>query len=98
MKDSSIRYFLGANSQEGFYSLYDNITDPQRGEELKIIKAGPGGGKSGFMRRIGEAMEQAGTQVEYIHCSGDPDSLDGIRLPRLGIAYIDGTAPHAAVT
>lgn len=98
MKDSRIRYFLGANSNEGFYSLYAGLTDPQRGEQLKMIKAGPGGGKSGFLKRIGEAIEQAGAQVEYIHCSGDPDSLDGIRMPQLGIAYIDGTAPHAAVT
>ncbi len=98
MKDESVRYFLGANSNEGFYSLYSGLTDPGRGEQLRMIKAGPGGGKSGFLRRIGEAMEQGGARVEYIHCSGDPDSLDGIRMPDFGIAYVDGTAPHAAAT
>lgn len=32
--------------------------------------------------------------MEYTLCSGDPDSLDAILLPRLGVAIVDGTAPH----
>ena len=36
----------------------------------------------------------AGETVEYILCSADPDSLDGVVLPRLGAALVDGTAPH----
>ena len=39
-------------------------------------------------------MEQAGLETEYILCSGDPDSLDGLVLPQLGVAIVDGTAPH----
>ena len=40
-----------------------------------------------------ERMEQAGLETEYILCSGDPDSLDGLVLPQLGVAIVDGTAP-----
>ena len=32
--------------------------------------------------------------VEYFHCSSDPNSLDGIIINDLKIALIDGTAPH----
>ncbi|MBE6996495.1 MAG: hypothetical protein E7429_07220, partial [Ruminococcaceae bacterium] len=45
-------------------------------------------------REIGRAMEQAGTAVEYLWCSGDPDSLDGVVLPELRCAVADGTSPH----
>jgi len=88
------RFFLGANSKTGFFSLYDSFTDPVAGDFLWVIKGGPGCGKSSFMRRIGEAAGRAGLRVEYILCSGDPDSLDGVRFPDRRVAYVDGTAPH----
>lgn len=85
-------YFLGANSKDGFYSLYSGF--PGSGAMLHIIKGGPGNGKSGFMRRIGKAAEEHGFDVEYVLCSGDPDSLDGVYIPALKHAWVDGTAPH----
>lgn len=89
----SISYFLGANSCRGFYSLYDEFCGAQ-GDFLYLIKAGPGGGKSGFMRKIARAAEDRGLEVEYLICSGDPDSLDGIYIPGLHLGYLDATAPH----
>ncbi|MBR1660034.1 MAG: hypothetical protein IJ705_06935 [Oscillospiraceae bacterium] len=96
---SAARFFLGANSREGFRSLYDAFTADvaAAGGFLRVIKGGPGCGKSTFMKRIGAAAEQAGLPVEYVLCSGDPDSLDAVWLPSLGVAYVDGTAPHASV-
>lgn len=32
--------------------------------------------------------------VEAIHCSSDPDSLDGVIIRDLGVGIVDGTAPH----
>lgn len=95
MSDNTItRYFLGANSAQGFYSLYDGFAKPEDGVFLYVIKGGPGCGKSSFMKRIGARADCAGLDVEYIHCSGDPDSLDAVLIPELGVAYADGTAPH----
>ncbi len=93
MENTSLSWFLGSNSARGFHSLYEGF--PGEGRRLRIIKGGPGTGKSSFMRAIAAAAERAGQRVEYILCSGDPDSLDGILLPGLGLAYADGTAPHA---
>ena len=87
-----ISFFLGANSGGGFYSLYDDF--PGGGVFLHIIKGGPGGGKSGFMGRLSEAAGRRGLDTELILCSGDPDSLDGLYIPALGQAWVDGTAPH----
>ena len=87
-------YFLGANTANGFYSCYDSFCPPEGGCFLWIIKGGPGCGKSTLMRKIGAAAEAAGLDVEYVLCSGDPDSLDGVYLPQKEIAFTDGTAPH----
>ena len=87
-------YFLGSNSPAGFASLYDQLLNGPSPGMLYVIKGCPGGGKSGFMKKIGQAVSAAGCSTEYIHCSGDPDSLDGVYFPELSVAYVDGTAPH----
>ena len=89
-----IQYFLGANSPRGFYSLYSELLPPETANAIYIIKGGPGCGKSTLMRQVGAQAAQAGETVEYILCSGDPGSLDGVVLPRLKVALVDGTAPH----
>lgn len=89
----TVKFFLGANSGKGFFSLYDEFRHGEN-DVLHLIKGGPGGGKSGFMRKIGKAAEEAGFDVEYILCSGDPDSLDGVYIPALHTGYADATAPH----
>lgn len=87
-------FFLGANSGDGAQSLREQIVEDRGLYDLMILKSGPGGGKSTFLRQVGEAMEAADTAVEYLHCAGDPDSLDGVVLPELRCALLDGTAPH----
>ena len=74
MEKTALTWLLGANSARGFHSLYEGF--PPEGAFLRVVKGGPGTGKSSFMRRIAEAAEAAGLGVEYIICSGDPDSLD----------------------
>ncbi len=95
LSPSSPRYFLGSNSRYGFHSLYHEFCPAEEGCFLNVIKGGPGCGKSSFMKRIGAAAEERGFAVEYVLCSGDPDSIDGVYLPALGLGYVDGTAPHS---
>ena len=87
-------FFLGANSGGGFQNFFSHAVDLEEARDVMILKGGPGVGKSTFLGEIGRCMEQAGTPVEYLHCSGDPDSLDGLTLPALRCAVLDGTAPH----
>lgn len=87
-------FFLGANSPKGFYSLYDQLSDTEHTFDFIVLKGGPGVGKSTFMKYIGRRAEEKGLDVEYIHCSGDPRSLDAVLLPQLHTAVADGTAPH----
>ena len=90
----SRRFFLGANTGEGFVSLYPEFAAAEKSAFFWYIKGGPGNGKSTLMRRAAERAESAGLAVESILCSGDPDSLDGIYIPEKGLGYVDATSPH----
>jgi len=46
------------------------------------------------MRKIGEEMLTRGFDVEFHCCSSDNSSLDGLVIPALRVAMLDGTAPH----
>lgn len=87
------KVFPGGNTAYGFYSYYDHIIEPDA-TRIFVIKGGPGVGKSTFMRGIGEEMLAAGYDVEYMCCSSDNGSLDGLVIPAARVAFIDGTAPH----
>lgn len=87
-------YFLGANTPEGFHSEYGTLQSDPRIRQLRIIKGGSGCGKSTLMKTVGDAAERVGLATERIPCSSDPDSLDGLVIPEIGFALVDGTAPH----
>lgn len=92
--DTKVTFFLGANSPSGFYSLYDQMLDPAQARRVFLLKGGAGCGKSSLMRRVAQTLEEAGEPVEYIRCSGDPDSLDAVIFSGLNSAIVDATAPH----
>lgn len=89
-----VSFFMGANTPKGFFSLFDGLYDPFEKQRCYILKGGPGTGKSTFMRRIGSAAENRGYSCEYIFCASDPESLDALIIPSLGVCLADGTAPH----
>lgn len=86
--------YPGNNTPEGFFSYYQYILGQREADKIFVIKGGPGVGKSTFMRKIGDAMLQDGHDVDFMHCSSDNNSLDGIVLRDKKIAMIDGTSPH----
>lgn len=84
-------FFLGALSPAGFHGYFAELA-AQPGLTPFLIKAGPGCGKSTLMKKL--AALGSGT-VERIHCSSDPDSLDGAVFWGPNTAILDATAPHA---
>ncbi len=93
MRDA-MRFFAGGNTSEGFFSCFPNILPEPEQKRMFYVKGGPGVGKSSLMKRMGAAFEEKGHPVEYFYCSSDPDSLDGLSVPDLGVAMMDGTSPH----
>ncbi|HHU89598.1 MAG TPA: ATPase [Clostridiaceae bacterium] len=95
MAEERVRHmFPGGNTPLGFYSYYKYIIDPEKANRIFILKGGPGTGKSTIMKRIGQDLAKQGYDIEFMHCSSDNNSLDGIVVPNLSVAIFDGTAPH----
>lgn len=95
MSQGKIRHlFPGGNTSLGFFSYYSNIITQEEADRIFVIKGGPGVGKSTFMKRMGAEMQSRGYDLEYLHCSSDNNSLDGVKVPDLGVVFLDGTAPH----
>ena len=94
IKTNKFDSFLGVSSASGFFGHFDSLeTDPDMW--LYLIKSGPGCGKSSMMKEIAKIAIEKGESVELIHCSSDPDSLDGAILWDRKIALLDATPPHA---
>ncbi len=89
--------FISANSEKGFFSLYDEVFDCKKFDRIYVINGGPGTGKSTLLRKIASAAEARGIACETVLCSSDPSSLDGVILSHGGcrIGILDGTPPHA---
>lgn len=91
---NEIQYFLGANTPQGFHSLYTQLLPTQTAQAIYLLKGGAGCGKSTLLRQIAAEAHARGYKSIQILCSGDPDSLDGLILPELQVAIADATAPH----
>ena len=87
-------YFASANTANGFISRFENIFDPEKFNQIYIIKGGPGTGKSSLMKCLEKTAMERNIDVENFLCSSDPNSLDGIILKERKIAVLDGTSPH----
>lgn len=95
MPEGNIRHmYPGGNTPAGFFSYYEHIIPASEAKKIFILKGGPGTGKSTIMKKIGLEYAKKGYDIEFMHCSTDNNSLDGIVIPDLKIAMIDGTAPH----
>ncbi len=86
----AIDTFICSNSKNGFFSLQNEVIN-EKAKRVFIIKGGPGTGKSSVIKKVVKSLGAA----ELIHCSSDPDSLDGAVLSD-GTVLFDGTSPHLA--
>lgn len=89
-------FFIAANGYSGFRSRYHTFFSSPSYSRVYIIQGGPGTGKSHLMQKLADAVEDGGGETAYIHCSSDPESLDGVVFSQneKRIAVLDGTAPH----
>ncbi|MGI6264618.1 MAG: hypothetical protein ACOYJY_04025 [Acutalibacteraceae bacterium] len=93
-KPLSTRFFLGANTPEGFWGYHHELYDGRDGWRAFLIKGGPGCGKSTLMKKVLAAMTERGLPTQALHCSSDPASLDGVVVPAIKTVIFDATAPH----
>lgn len=94
MNEFKEKYFLAANSTDGFVSYFKECYDRFDGWRVYIIKGGPGTGKSSFMRKVALDASIYGIESVFCPCSSDPDSLDAVIFEGIKTVILDGTAPH----
>lgn len=94
MENFNLKYFLAANSCEGFCSYFDKSYLPDGEWQAFIIKGGPGTGKSSFMKYFALKAAEKGYKTVLCPCSSDPNSLDGVIIPEKKLTILDGTPPH----
>ena len=85
------RFFGGATPNGSVDFVLDLTKDLSK---RYFIKGRPGSGKSTMLRKIANAAEERGFDVEIYHCGFDPNSLDMIIIRELDFAIFDSTAPH----
>lgn len=88
------RYFSGSNTGYGFWNYFENVGNNSENVHTFILKGGPGVGKSTLMKRVLKEAVSKGYTVEEFYCSGDPGSLDAVRIIEKDVVVVDGTAPH----
>lgn len=90
------KFFPGANTGLGFYSLFSGIVPPWENRHYTyILKGGPGVGKNTLMKKAACLARANDCTVEEFHCASDPGSLDAVRIRERRLVLLDGTAPHS---
>jgi energy-coupling factor transporter ATP-binding protein EcfA2 len=87
-----IRYvFASSHTTQGYYTFIpDLISDLER---VYILKGAPGSGRSTFIRLVGEILAEQGLEVEFWISALDSITPDGVFIPQLNLAVVNGSLP-----
>lgn len=87
-----VRYVLtSSNTSQGFRTFLPELL--QGVAKVFVLKGAPGTGKSTFMRLLGESFSDQGYEVEFWVSAADPVSPEGVFIPQLKAAVVNGSLP-----
>ncbi|MDY3282605.1 MAG: hypothetical protein SOX55_09525 [Dysosmobacter sp.] len=89
-----MEFFLAANSGGGYHHLYSQLTEDRTLRDLLILKGGPGTEVPVFLRLAGRRLQAVGVRTEVFLSPEDPERWEGLALPELGCALVDGRPPR----
>jgi len=85
-----IRYvFTSSHTCRGFHSFLPELAKPL--QRVYILKGAPGTGKATFIRLLGESLAERGYEVDFWLSAADPLNPEGVYLPRLDTAVVNGS-------
>jgi hypothetical protein len=92
-KRGKISYvFASSNTSQGFYTFIPDLIAGLK--RVYILKGATGTGKSTFIRLLGEAIAEQGYEVEFWISAADGVSADGVYIPQLDTALVNGSLPQ----
>jgi hypothetical protein len=86
------RYFACGNTAQGFIDY--SASNLQGLDKIFILQGGPGTEKSYLIKSLCTVCDWENLDYECMHNPLEPELLDGIVIPQLKAAVVDGTAPH----
>jgi len=87
--------FAGASTHLGFIDFFEYVMPLQNAKKRYYLKGSSGSGKNTFLKKIITERENTKNLIELFHCANDPNSLDAIAIPHLGLSVMDATYPHS---
>lgn len=94
MPENIYHFFMSAYTPNGFISHFDELANSQKYKRSYLIKGGAGSGKSTIIKKSASHLKSHTKHIELIHCSLDPNSLDGAIFDER-ITMLDATPPHS---
>lgn len=92
--EGQIRHlFASAITPDGMVNHLESLIDPM---PLKIVLHGlPGTGRSRLLYKVATAGVERGLDLEMFHCALNPDRVEHLVIPDLGVAITTSEEPHA---
>lgn len=84
--------FASSNTSQGFYTFIPDLIADLK--QVYILKGATGSGKSTFIRLLGESISEQGYEVEFWISAADGLSPDGVFIPQLKAAIVNGSLPQ----
>jgi GTPase SAR1 family protein len=84
--------FASSNTSQGFYTFIPDLINDLK--KVYILKGAAGSGKSTFIRLLGESISEQGYEVEFWISATDGVSPDGVYIPQLQAAIVNGSLPQ----
>ena len=94
MTQNTYHFFMSAYTPNGFVSHFGELANPEKYKRTYLIKGGVGSGKSTIIKKTAAHLSQGAENIELIHCSLDPTSLDAAILNE-NTSVVDATPPHS---
>lgn len=93
-REGKIRYLItSSHTSRGFYTFIPELLDGLK--KVYILKGAPGTGKATFIRMLGESMYKQGYEIEFWISAMEVLSPDGVYIPLLECAVVNGSLPQA---
>lgn len=86
-------YLSTAYTSSGFVSYNDYLMNPS--ERVYLLIGAPGTGKSTFLKKTGDELQDYGFHVDFIYSSEYKDKIDAVYINDLNILIINGSKPNS---
>lgn len=87
----AVRFFLGAQSPQGYVSRFDQLGEPGRWR-CWVVMGGAAATRRELIARVRREMEGRCPLIEELLCSDAPSELEGAIFPALSVSVADGEA------